>query len=324
MSAKGVSGRGEVDLRTAVGALRLESPVLSASGTWGYGLELGELVPPGDIGAVVTKGLSARPRAGNPPPRICETAAGMLNSIGLENIGVEAFARERLPALREAGAQVVVNFFGDTLEEYVQCAEALDALEGVHALELNISCPNVAQGGMRYGTDPTLAGELVAACRAVARRPLWAKLTPNVTDVVAVGRACVEAGADALSLINTLSGIAIDVRTRRPRLGNVYGGLSGPAIKPVALRMVHQVAQADLGVPVVGIGGIVTGEDALEFIIAGASAVQVGTASFSEPTAMLRIQAELRALCVELGVRRLLDLRGTLAVGGHVPSCSDH
>ncbi len=312
-----------VELGVTVTGIDLPTPVLSASGTWGYGVELADLVPPQRLGAVVTKGLSHAPRRGNPPPRICETASGMLNSIGLENIGVEAFAAERLPLLREAGARVVVNFFGDSLPDYVACAKALDALPGIHALELNISCPNVAHGGMRYGTDPEMAASLVRACREVTALPLWAKLTPNVTDVVAIGRACVEAGANALSLINTLSGIAIDVRTRRPRLGNVFGGLSGPAIKPVALRMVHQVHQADLGVPLVGIGGIVTGEDVLEFVLAGASAVQVGTASFSEPTAMLRIQDELATLCEELGISRLADVRGALDVSAYTPSCSD-
>lgn len=313
-----------VDLTATLHGTCFRTPVLSASGTWGYGLEVEDLVPPGQLGGVVTKGLSLAPRHGNPPPRLCETAAGMLNSIGLENIGVEVFLRDKLPALRRAGATVVVNFFGDSLEEYVACAEALDGQEGITALELNISCPNVAKGGMRYGTDPTMAGALTAACRRATRLPLWAKLTPNVTDVVAVGRACVEAGADALSLINTLSGIAIDVRTRRPRLGNVFGGLSGPAIKPVALRMVHQVYRAGLGVPLVGIGGIVTGEDALEFIVAGAELVQVGTASFSEPTAMLRITREIEALCTALGVTRVADLVGTLEVAPAPPSCSDH
>lgn len=311
------------DLSVVVNGLRFPTPVLSASGTWGYGLELAGLVPPGRIGGVVTKGLSLAPRRGNPPPRICETAGGMLNSIGLENIGVEAFLRDKLPTLREAGALVVVNFFGDSLEEYVACAAALDGQPGVAALELNISCPNVAHGGMRYGTDPEMAARLVASCRKATALPLWAKLTPNVTDVVAVARACVGAGADALSLINTLSGIAIDVRTRRPRLGNVFGGLSGPAIKPVALRMVHQVHQAGLGVPLVGIGGILTGEDALEFVVAGADLVQVGTASFAEPTAMLRIQDEIARLCEELGAPRVTDLKGTLQTAAHRPSCSE-
>lgn len=303
-----------VDLSMTVCGVSFATPVLSASGTYGYGLETAPLVDPAALGGVVTKGISPTPRKGNPPPRICETAAGMLNSIGLENVGVERFATEKVPPLVAAGATIVANFFGDDEDEYVACAAALDKIEGVSTLELNISCPNVAHGGMRYGTDPALAGKLVGLCRAATSKPLWAKLTPNVTDVVAVARACVEAGADGLSLINTLSGIGIDVRTRRPRLGNVFGGLSGPAIKPVALRMVHQVHAANLGVPLVGIGGITTGEDALEFILAGASLVQVGTASFSEPTAMLRITAELEQWCTELGATRLADLVGTLQV----------
>ncbi len=303
-----------VDLSQTVCGVRFPTPVLSASGTFGYGLETVAVIDPAELGGVVTKGISPLPRKGNPPPRICETAAGMLNSIGLENVGVALFETEKVPPLREAGVNIVANFFGDDEQEYIACAAALDKIDGVGSLELNISCPNVAHGGMQYGTDPALAGRLVGACRAVTKKPLWAKLTPNVTDVVAVARACVEAGADALSLINTLSGIGVDVRTRRPRLGNVFGGLSGPAIKPVALRMVHQVHAADLGVPIVGIGGITTGEDALEFIIAGASLVQVGTASFSEPTAMLRITAELEQWCRELGVSRVSDLVGTLQI----------
>jgi dihydroorotate dehydrogenase (NAD+) catalytic subunit len=303
-----------VDLSMEVCGVRFETPVLAASGTFGYGLETAAVLDPSALGGVVTKGISPLPRKGNPPPRICETAAGMLNSIGLENPGVEIFASEKMPPLVEAGATVVANFFGDDEGEYVDCAAALDKIDGIAALELNISCPNVAHGGMQYGTDPELAGRLVRACRAVTTKPLWAKLTPNVTDIVAVARACVEAGADALSLINTLSGIGIDVRTRRPRLGNVFGGLSGPAIKPVALRMVHQVYAAGLGVDLVGIGGITTGEDALEFILAGASLVQVGTATFSEPTAMLRITDELRGWCRELGVERVADLVGTLKI----------
>lgn len=303
-----------VDLAMSVCGVRFATPVLSASGTFGYGLEAAAVIDPAALGGVVTKGISPLPREGNPPPRICETAAGMLNSIGLENPGVERFAVEKMPPLREAGVTVVANFFGDDEDEYVACAAALDEIDGLSALELNISCPNVAHGGMRYGTDPELAGRLVRACRAVTTKPLWAKLTPNVTDIVSVAKACVEAGADALSLINTLSGIGIDVRTRRPRLGNVFGGLSGPAIKPVALRMVHQVYAAGLGVPLVGIGGITTGEDALEFIIAGASLVQVGTATFSEPTAMLRITDEIHKWCRELGVERVADLVGTLEV----------
>jgi len=309
-----VSEKLVADLAMEVCGVRFATPVLSASGTFGYGLETAAVLDPADLGGVVTKGISSSPRKGNPPPRICETAAGMLNSIGLENPGVECFATEKMPPLREAGATVVANFFGDDEDEYVACAAALDGIDGVSALELNISCPNVAHGGMRYGTDPRLAGRLVGLCRAVTTKPLWAKLTPNVTDVVAVARACVEAGADALSLINTLSGIGIDVRTRRPRLGNVFGGLSGPAIKPVALRMVHQVYTAGLGVPLVGIGGITTGEDALEFILAGASLVQVGTATFSEPTAMLRITRELGQWCRELDVERVADLVGALKV----------
>lgn len=306
-----------VGLELKFGSLELRNPILTASGTFGYGREFVELMDLAKLGGLATKGISPRPRAGNPSPRICETASGMLNSIGLENVGVEGFAREKLPFLKQCGTRVVVNFFGETFDEYVECAAGLTAAAkaaggGVDALEMNISCPNVKKGGVEFGTDPKVAGDLVRACRAVTDLPLWVKLTPNITDIVALARAVVDAGADGLSVINTITAMAIDVRTRRPRIATTFGGLSGPAIKPIALRMVYQVARAKLGVPICGIGGIASGEDAAEFLIAGATAVQVGTQSFVEPHAAVRILGELEALCGRLGVEHVGELIGSL------------
>lgn len=306
-----------VDLGTRLGSLELRNPVLLASGTAGYGSELAELLDLAQVGGLATKGISPKPRAGNPAPRICETASGMLNSIGLENVGLEAFVRDKLPFLATCGTCVVVNFFGETFDEYVACAAGLDAAArakggGIDALEMNISCPNIKKGGLEFGTDPEIAGQLVRACRAQTDLPLWVKLTPNVTDPVAVARAVVAAGADVLSVMNTVSAMAVDVRTRRPRIATVFGGLSGPAVKPIALRMVHQVARAGLGVPICGIGGIVTGEDAAEFLVAGATSVQMGTQSFAEPDAACRVVRELETLCQELGVSHVADLSGSL------------
>ncbi len=269
--------------------LELKNPVLTASGTFGYGREYAPYLELGKLGAVVTKGLSLKPKKGNPGPRICETACGMLNAIGLENIGIERFLAEELPYLCRSGATVIVNFFGNSIDEYAEVAARLDEAEGIAALEINISCPNVKAGGIQFGTDPHSAARLVTAVRRATTLPLITKLSPNVTDIVALARAVVEAGSDALSLINTLFGMAVDLEQRRPRLGNVTGGLSGPAIKPVALRMVHQVVTALPEIPVIGIGGIVSFEDALEFLLVGARAVQVGTANFVNP----RIAAEI-------------------------------
>ena len=306
-----------VDLRVRFGAVELANPVLTASGTSGYGQELAGLTSLSALGGLVTKGISPRPRAGNSTPRICETAAGMINSIGLENVGVDGFARDKLPFLRGCGTRVIVNFFGETEDEYVECAAALCAAAraaggGVDALEMNISCPNVKKGGVEFGTDPGVAGDLVRACRAVCDRPLWVKLTPNITDIVALARAVVDAGADGLSMINTVSAMAIDARARRPRIATVFGGLSGPAIKPIALRMVYQVARAGLGVPICGIGGVASGTDAAEFLVAGASAVQVGTQTFVEPGAAARVARELEAFCVAERLGSAAELVGTL------------
>jgi len=301
-----------VDLSVQFGALTLENPILTASGTFGYAAEFADLTDLDRLAGIATKGISPRPRYGNPVPRMCETASGMINSIGLENVGVARFRSEKAPFLATLSGIAVVNFFGETFDEYVECAAGLDAVArevgGVDVLEMNISCPNVKKGGVEFGTDPRVAGQLVAACRAVTRLPLWVKLTPNITDIVALARAVVEAGADGLSIINTITAMGIDVRTRRPRIATVFGGLSGPAIKPIALRMVYQVARARLGVPICGMGGIATAEDVVEFLIAGATAVQIGTLNFVDPGRAAALVDEVAALAGELGVERISDL----------------
>ncbi len=301
-----------VRLAVEVGGVRLANPVIAASGTFGYGVEMAEAgVELSRLGGLVTKGISLAPREGNPPPRICETACGMLNAIGLANVGLERFLAEKLPRLAGVGTAVIVNLYGESVEEFVALARALAGREEVAALELNLSCPNVAAGGMAFGVDPEAVEGITRAVKQVAGQPVWVKLTPNLSDIVAVARAAEAGGADAVCLINTLLGMAIDARARRPRLGNVVGGLSGPAIKPVALRMVWQVAQA-VEVPVVGMGGIVRGEDAAEFLLAGARAVQVGTANFLRPDACLQVVDELHAFCAEQGVEDVNRLVGAL------------
>ncbi len=300
------------DLRVKFAGLDCASPVWTASGTFGYGREFAPYLDLARLGGIATKGISPRPRAGNPVPRICETASGMINSIGLENVGVDGFAREKLPWLRACGTNVVVNFFGETFDEYVACAAALDALDGVAALEMNVSCPNIKKGGVEFGVIPSVLTDLTRACRAVVKRPLLVKLTPNTQDVVAIARAAMDGGADGLSIINTVTAMAIDARRRRPRIATTYGGLSGPAIKPIALRMVHQVHAALPDAPISGIGGIATGEDVVEFLLAGATTVQVGTLSFAEPSAAARILDELHAFLVEEKVADVRELVGAL------------
>ncbi|MEK6608387.1 MAG: dihydroorotate dehydrogenase [Myxococcota bacterium] len=301
-----------VDLTAFALGRAWKTPVLAASGTFGYGQEYEGLTDLSALGGIVTKGLSPRPRAGNPLARICETPSGMLNSIGLENVGVEGFLRGKLPFLRALGTRVVVNFFGERFEEYAECAALLDGHEGIDALEMNVSCPNIKAGGMEYGTDPETLRRLVASCRRATRLPLIVKLTPNVTDIVAIARAAVDGGADGLAVINTVSGMAIDARARRPKLATIFGGLSGPAVKPIAQRMVYQVARARLGVPIFGMGGIRTGEDAAEFLLAGATLVQVGTWNFVDPDATARVARELAAFLAEVGCARPADLVGKL------------
>ncbi|MFP7753965.1 dihydroorotate dehydrogenase [Thermodesulfobacteriota bacterium B35] len=305
----------DIDLRVRIGPLRLRNPVLAASGTFGYGREFADLVNLHRLGGVVTKGISLLPRPGNPPPRIVETACGMLNAIGLENVGVDEFIRRKMVFLRSAGTRVFVNILGDSIDDYARLAEQLSGVEGIDALEVNISCPNVKQGGVAFGTVPEMAAAVTASVRAATDLPVIVKLSPNVTDIAAMARVVEEAGADAVSLINTLIGMAIDCRTRRPRLANVIGGLSGPAIKPVALRMVWQVART-VSIPVIGIGGIATAGDALEFLIAGASAVQVGTANFRQPSVTEEIVAGIRSFLQEEGMLSVRDIIGTLQVEG--------
>ena len=276
------------NLQVTIKGLTLKNPVMTASGTFGYGEEYSRYLDLNRLGAVVVKGLSLETRAGNPPPRIIETAAGMLNAVGLQNIGVRAFVTEKLPWLRQYDVPVIANVYGETIDEYLQVCDILNHATGVHALEINISCPNVRKGGVAFGTDPEMAADVTCRVKSVTDLPVIIKLTPNVTDIAAIARSVEAAGADAVSLINTLTGMAVDAETRRPQLRNRTGGLSGPAIKPVALRMVWQVAQA-VKIPVIGIGGIMNANDALEFLIVGARAVQVGTANFTDPLATIRI-----------------------------------
>ena len=294
-----------------VGGLCLQNPVIAASGTCGYGEELHPFVDLNRLGAVVVKGLSLTPRPGNPGPRLVETAVGMLNSVGLQNIGIEAFLRDRLPQLRDFRTHVVVNFFGDSPEEYAAVAARADAAEGIAALEANISCPNVRHGGMLFSSDARLTAGVVGKARQATRLPLWVKLSPNVTDITEIARAAEDAGADAISLINTVLGMAVDVEQRRAELPMRFGGLSGPAIKPIALRMVWQVSQA-VGIPVVGMGGITSGRDALEFLLAGAAACQVGTASLADPGACRRIVVEMERYLRRHGIGTAAELCGKL------------
>ncbi len=303
-----------VDLQVAIGSLALQNPVMTASGTFGYGREFESFVDLSRLGAIVVKGISLEPRCGNPPPRIVETACGMLNAIGLENVGVDRFIREKMPYLSGLGVPVIVNILGDCVEEYARLAERLADIAGVSAIEINISCPNVKKGGVAFGTDPQMAAAVTAAVKKSCRLPIIVKLSPNVTDVTLMAKAVEEAGADGVSLINTLIGMAIDLASRRPRLANIIGGLSGPAIKPVALRMVYQVAQV-VTIPIIGIGGIASAEDALEFMLAGASAVQVGTANFVNPRASEDVLDGITAYAREQQLSSIRDLIGGLRLG---------
>jgi len=301
------------DLSVNIAGIELRNPVMTASGTFGYGEEFADYLDLEKIGAIVTKGLSLLPKAGNPMPRILETPGGMLNAIGLQNVGIDAFLEKKVPFLRNVRTPVIVNFFGNTVEEYAALAERLDSVPEVAGVEINISCPNVRHGGIVFGTDPKAAWSVVKAVRDSTIKPVIVKLSPNVTDIVEMAQACAEADADALSLINTITGMAIDLKGRRPALANLTGGLSGPAIKPIALRMVWQVAQA-VKLPIIGIGGITCGTDALEFILAGATAVQVGTANFMSPGASQRIAEEMEKWLRENGVADVKELIGALRV----------
>lgn len=308
-------------LETTLGPLRLANPIVTASGTFGYGLEFTDFVDLAKIGALCTKGLSLLAHAGNVPPRICETPAGMLNAIGLQNVGVEVFLAEKLPRLRELGATVIANVWGDTEDDYVTVVGALEESDGLAAIELNISCPNVAKGGMLFGNSPSATASLVARVRAATRQTLIVKLSPNAPDVVESARAASDAGADVLSLVNTFVGMAIDPVTARPRLSFGTGGLSGPAIKPLALRMVFQVARALPDVPIMGIGGISDLSDVVEFLAAGASAVQIGTANFRDPGVSGRLVDELEDYCQtrDITVRSLVGRAQRAWSGAEAP-----
>ena len=298
-------------MKVNIAGLQMKNPVITASGTFGYGEEYADYIDLNLLGGISVKGLSLAPRAGNPPPRIMETTGGMLNSVGLQNIGVDAFIEEKIPFLRKFDVAVIANIYGESYADYAAVAAKLDGVPGVHALEVNISCPNVQKGGLSFGADPKSAAEVTRRVRAKNSLPLIVKLTPNVTDITVIARAVEQAGADAVSLINTLTGMSIDLATKTPHLKNITGGLSGPAIKPVALRMVWQVAR-QVKIPVIGMGGIMTARDALEFMVAGASAVQVGTASFVNPRSGVEIIDGMQDYMKKNRIKKITDIVGTL------------
>ena len=298
------------DLSVNLGGIPLKNPIIAASGTFGYGIEFEDIVHLDRLGGLVVKGLSREPMTGNPPPRLYETAAGMLNAIGLQNIGARAFLEEKLPRLRERKNIVVIaNVFGYTREDYEKTLQILNEGEGIAAYELNVSCPNTQHGGIQFGSDPRLLDEVVNTSKRVARRPLIVKLSPNVTSIAQMAHVAQEAGADAVSLVNTFLAMAIDPETRRPRVANITAGLSGPAIKPIAVRMVYDAAHAGK-IPVIGLGGISTATDVIEFILAGATAVQIGTASYWDPCATEKIAEELNLYCAQPGIAKLAELTG--------------
>jgi dihydroorotate dehydrogenase (NAD+) catalytic subunit len=304
-------------LATTLCGISLTTPVIAASGTYGYGVELKNVADLRKVGAIVTKGLSREPMDGNAPPRLFETESGMMNSIGLQNIGVRAFVADKLPAARQLGTQIIANIFGYAVEDYAEVIRVLEDAEGIAAYELNVSCPNTAHGGMFFSHDPVLLAEVISSARAArqsARRPLIVKLSPNIGRIDGLAKIVEDAGADAISLINTFVALAIDPHTRRPRLGNGFGGLSGPAIKPIAVRMVYEAAKS-VKIPVVGLGGIATGEDAAEFMIAGATAVEVGTANFWDPQSPVRIADELDAFLANQHIENVRELIGTIQFG---------
>lgn len=309
-------------MRVQFAGIQLENPVLAASGTFGYGVEFADILSLDKIGGFVTKGLSREPMAGNQAPRIIETASGMINAIGLQNIGVQAFIEKKLPGLRAyPKCAVIVNVFGSTVPDYIEVIRRLNDVEGIAAYELNASCPNTSHGGIAFGTDPMLLDELVWRAKQAATRPLIVKLSPNVTSIPAMARCAENAGADAVSLVNTFVSLLVDVETRRPRIANTTGGLSGPAIKPIAVRMVWEAACA-VKIPVVGLGGIVTPEDAVEFLLAGATAVQVGTASYADPRAVEHIAKGLEGWCTRHHVEKVTDLIGKLDTSRPEPASS--
>jgi dihydroorotate dehydrogenase (NAD+) catalytic subunit len=300
-------------MRVDIGGIEIKNPVMTASGTFGYASEFEDLVDLNRLGAIVVKGLSLEPSRGNPPPRIVETPCGMLNAIGLENVGLAAFVKEKLPFLRRLDTPIFVNVYGKSTKEYAELAARLEDIDGVSGIEVNISCPNVKSGGMAFGAYPESAAEVVRAIRKQTTKPMMVKLSPNVTDITEIAKNVEAEGADSISLINTITGMAIDIETRRPKIANITGGLSGPAIKPVALRMVWQVAQT-VNIPVVGIGGIMTAKDALEFLIAGAVAVQIGTANFINPHATTDVIDGIETFLMERNISDISDIIATLKV----------
>jgi dihydroorotate dehydrogenase (NAD+) catalytic subunit len=311
-AGKGDSLQVKPDMKVSFAGLELVNPVIAASGTFGYGIEFEEIVSLERLGAIVTKGISLQPMAGHTPPRLVQTAAGMLNAIGLQNVGVEEFVERKLPPMsRHPSCKVIVNVFGHTVSEYIGVIDRLNDAEGVAAYELNVSCPNVRAGGMTFGADPYALEELVERTKRIAIQPLIVKLSPNVTAIGHMARICADAGADAVSLVNTFLAMSIDVEERRPRLSNVTGGLSGPAIKPIALRMVYEVARA-VKIPILGMGGIMTPADAVEFMLAGATAVQVGTANYADPRATERLARGLESWCKSHDVAKVSSLTGAL------------
>ncbi|MGD0544744.1 MAG: dihydroorotate dehydrogenase [Candidatus Acidiferrales bacterium] len=302
-----------VDLRVSVGTLQLKSPIIAASGTFGYGIEFASIVDLNRLGAMVVKGLSLEPMGGAPPPRICETSSGMVNAIGLQNIGVRAFVAEKLPELRRLNATVLANVFGCTVSDYVEVIRVLEDAEGVGAYELNISCPNVEHGGAEFGIDPVLTGEVVRAARKATRKPLWVKLSPNVNRIGLTASAAESSGADALVIANTYPALCIDAHNRRSRLGSTTGGLSGPAIKPITIRLVYEASKV-IKIPIIGLGGIESPTDIVEYILAGASAVEVGTASFVDPRATEKLVTGLERWCEDNRVPEISKLRGGIEV----------
>ncbi|MGA9884374.1 MAG: dihydroorotate dehydrogenase [Candidatus Acidiferrales bacterium] len=302
-----------VDLRVSVGTVRLKNPIIAASGTFGYGLEFAHLANLNALGAIVVKGLSLEPMAGNPSPRMCETTGGMVNAIGLQNIGVRAFVAEKLPELRKYDTAVLANVFGRTTEEYVEVIRILNDSEGLAAYELNISCPNVKRGGAEYGTDPVLASEVVSAAKRAAKRPLWVKLSPVIDRIGVIAEAVEESGADAVVIANTYPSLCLDPHTRRSRLGSTTGGLSGAAIKPITMRLVYEASRA-IRIPIVGLGGIGSAADVAEYMVAGASAVEVGTAHFVDPRASERLVGTLEEWCREENLFEISNLRGSFRV----------
>lgn len=313
MNAKVDNSSKRPNLEVEIAGIKMRNPVMPASGTFGYGEEYEPFLDLEKIGAIVTKGLSLKPKAGNPTPRIAETISGMLNAIGLQNVGIDAFIKHKIPFLETVNTPTIANFFGNTLEEYGEVANRLNDIDAIAGVELNISCPNVKAGGIVFGTDPAAASEAVSLVRKNLKKPLIVKLTPNVTDITVIARAVEEAGADAISCINTLTGMSIDIHTRKPRLANKTGGLSGPAIRPIAVRMVHQVVQS-VKIPVIGVGGIISAMDALEFLIAGAKAVQVGTANFVDPAAMITVIEGIEEFLIEEGINDINEVIGSLKV----------